>query len=336
MAEVREQLREAFAAREQVLGFIANLERLKSDGSITEQQYEVARQEYEERLGSADVEIEQRRGEIAGEIEARRRDLEALNVERGKLDARQKVGEFSEEQYQAADRQLQVRIAGQENEVRELGLLIEAKSSAELGAPVEKPEPVAPSPHPVTPSAEAPARAVVPPWLSRNRLLALIAGVVVVGGVVAAVLLLGPPWERGGGGAQGTAPAVVEVRVPIDVEDAANVGSLHIELSYDWAVLRAVAVEGGPLAGDAMVEYDVDAPGEVVVGMISSEGLSGDGSLLVVIFELREEGDSSVLLDLSNVLAYDLGTLERIPATVVAGSFLAADGSFSAPVLRFR
>ena len=109
--------------------------------------------------------------------------------------------------------------------------------------------------------------------------------------------------------------------VPIEVAGASNVGSLHIELVYDPAVLDPLEVKTGALASGAMLEKNMDTPGRVVIGLISAQGISGEGQVAVVSFDVPgQQGDTSPL-SLENVQAHDATSLSTIQTTVESGTF---------------
>ena len=348
MAKDTKTLGEAFAVKDELEGFLANLEKLKADGSITEEQYTTTRKEYYRRLGAATSEIARIKNELKEQLEANQHDLETHRQELASLEVKHKVGELSPEQYQASERKLQAKIDRLERDGEELTRLIQAASIAAIGAPVKKPvvptaetgvpakKPAAAAPE-LPPSAKAapPVKVAAPGKgikLPRGRLLAMIGGaVVVIVAVVLVVVLLAP----GGKDGAGLPPEEYEtIDIPVNIEGAASVGSLHFELVYDWGMLRAVEVENGTVVGDAMFEYSVDAPGRVIVGLVSSQGISGDGSVAVVTFQTRGEADMGIPLYLENIVAHDAASMSEIPATASAGSY-STGGDSIAPVLLF-
>lgn len=117
-----------------------------------------------------------------------------------------------------------------------------------------------------------------------------------------------------------TARPGATVQVSIKVAGAANVGGLHVELSYDASILQAVEVKPGTLAEGAMLESNLSSPGQVVIGLIDSGGMSGDGVLAEVVFQVTgQEGDSSPL-DLVNLTAYDATSLDVLAVDGVDGT----------------
>lgn len=318
MAKETKRLAEAFAIKDEVEGFVANLEQLKADGTITEEQHTTIKAEYDQRLKAATSEIARIKNELKKQLETIQRDIETYKFELGRLEARYKVGELPLEKYQSSDRKLRATIEQLEQSSKDLTRLIKAKTAADIGAPAKKPGIAAPELPSLTRVATAARRIKLP----GGRLLAMIGGAVVLIGVILAVVLLVPGGTK-------------EVRIPINIESAADVGSLHFELVYDRATLSAIGVETGAAVGDAMFEYSIDTPGQVVVGIVSSHGISRDGSVAIVTFEVEGKTKTATPLNLENVVAHDATTMEEIPTTASAGSFTAKDGSFTAPTLLF-
>jgi hypothetical protein len=339
MSKETKKLAEAFAVKDEIEGFLANLEQLKADGSVTEDQYIVTRQEYYRRLGQATSDIARIKNELEEQLEAKQRDIETHKHELGNLEVKYRVGELSLEKYQTSERKLQAEIKKLEGQSGLLTSLIQASSAADIGAPASKPKvpppeigvptkkPVAAAPKPLPPSkAMPPAKAAAPARrrkLPRARLLAIVGGAVVVIAIIVAAVL----FMTGG---------VKEVKIPIEIQEAANVGSLHLELVYDQSTLSATRVENGTVAGDALFDYNIDTPGEVVVGIVSSQGIKRDGSIAIVTFNVTGRAKTSIPLSLENVAAHDANTLAEIPTSASAGSLSTKDGSFTAPTLLFK
>lgn len=138
----------ALAAKDEILGFMINLEKLKADGSITDEQYTMGQEEYEGRLKATVAEIDRMQGDFRRQLETKQREIEAQRFEIGKLEARHKVGELTAEKYQSADRKLRDNIGRLEREAAELDRLIQARSAADVGVALEKPDIAAGVPSP--------------------------------------------------------------------------------------------------------------------------------------------------------------------------------------------
>jgi hypothetical protein len=124
-----------------------------------------------------------------------------------------------------------------------------------------------------------------------------------------------------------------EVSVPLDMVNASNVGSLQIEMAYDASVLQATGVEAEELGKDAMVEFNTDTPGVIVIGIVDSQGISGSGPVVSISFDVLQK-DSASPLTVSHAAAHDVDTLVDLPLSLTEGSFSA--GEVSEPSLNFK
>ena len=84
-----------------------------------------------------------------------------------------------------------------------------------------------------------------------------------------------------------------------------------------------------------MLEYSVDAAGQVVIGIISANGINGNGSLATVTFEVEGESNMTTSLELENVVAHDAVSLVELSSNALAGNFAVEGRSFRAPILVF-
>lgn len=100
-----------------------------------------------------------------------------------------------------------------------------------------------------------------------------------------------------------------QLEVPVNTINAGNVGSIEFELVYDPALLKVENVEKGKLADNAMIDFSLARSGRVWVAMVDSNGLNGSGSLAVISFSKVGTGQTSSVLKLENVYAYDATTL---------------------------
>lgn len=141
-------------------------------------------------------------------------------------------------------------------------------------------------------------------------------------------LLLATTLFAAGCGCQGDK----EISVPLNIDNASNVGSLQIEISYDASVLQATEVEADKLGKDAMIESNLDNPGLVIIGIVDSSGINGSGSIVSISFDVLEK-DAASSLTIKNAAAHDVDTLVDLPTSLTQGSFEAGD--VSAPSIIF-
>ena len=111
------------------------------------------------------------------------------------------------------------------------------------------------------------------------------------------------------------------VDVPIILEGATEVGSMDMVLNYDANVLRAVAVEAGKLGKNALIEANTANDGAVIIALVDSSGINGDGAVAIVTFEVIGDAGTTSYLTLEAVLVYNLDLGAIIPNTV-NGTFL--------------
>ncbi len=125
------------------------------------------------------------------------------------------------------------------------------------------------------------------------------------------------------------------IAVPISVKGARDLGTLHIELVYDPAILKADSFESGELAQNALVEVNPDTPGRVVIGIIDTDGIQGDGPVVIISFKpVGQQGNSTLALE--NVTAHSATTLIDVPTTTVSsGTFAIGGGATSLPEIVF-
>ncbi|MBN1375873.1 MAG: hypothetical protein JXA01_06935 [Dehalococcoidia bacterium] len=114
-----------------------------------------------------------------------------------------------------------------------------------------------------------------------------------------------------------------QVEVSVNSNNASNIGSLEFELVYDPAVLQAQEVKKGALADNAMIDFSISQPGRVWVAMVDSNGISGNGSLVVISFSNTGQKQTSTSLTLENVQAYDATTLIDMVTNTVPGNLTA-------------
>jgi hypothetical protein len=325
MSQEAEKLSKLFAMKEEVDGFLSNLEQLKSDGSVTADMYSSLKSDYEQRRNAALSEIDRVKSEIKDLLTANGRERDIQANELRKLEIRYKTGELTEDDYQTSRRKLEDIVGRLDQRSNELSNLIKARSSSDMGISAERVSAAAPSPPPQPPSPERPPRAgrrfKLP---GRKGFIAIGAVVVLIVVVVVAVRLI-----------SGSKTEVNEVILPVDIVDASNIGSLHFELAYDTAVLEAVNVESGTTAGSALFESNSADTGRIVVGMVSSGGISGDGPVATITFTIKSKDKASTSLVLQNVVAHSSLDLSKMSVSYVAGDIVVKDGSFTSPTMYF-
>lgn len=145
-----------------------------------------------------------------------------------------------------------------------------------------------------------------------------------VGPAQAASVTITAPTATGAPGA--------EVSVPIRVTAAPGLGALHLEVTFDPTVLEGLSATGGALAaGGALVDSNA-TPGRLVIGVVSSEKIDGDGEIVIAKFRVLGAKGSTTPLGLEKLQAWE-GTLDRLDIQAIAapGSFTVTGAASSFP-----
>ena len=225
-------------------------------------------------------------------------------------------------------------------------------------------------------STARPARTAIPPsagqlgWMQKltsGRTPYLLSGALVAIGVIAVVVLfaqaggggfslpnpfsgLGLPGSSDGDQAPAedefdemeatTPPASPPIggnfTVPIELRGAPNIGSLHVEMTYDSNAVQVASVQSGTLPPDSLFEYS-STPGRVTIGLVCPDGLSSDWAVATVTFEVLSSAPvgGQTALVLENVVAHSAENLLEVFATSSPGSLGLQDLSVLPPVVSF-
>lgn len=127
------RLQIAFSKKEKAEKLLPNLENLKQEGSIDDEQYTALKSEYTSLLEEGKSEISVIKDELTRTLEASREDLEAFTQELKNLQVRIKVGELPAAQYERRVQKTRSKIEDLKKKISEIEKLLQANSSAEVG-----------------------------------------------------------------------------------------------------------------------------------------------------------------------------------------------------------
>ena len=97
-----------------------------------------------------------------------------------------------------------------------------------------------------------------------------------------------------------------QAQIPITVEGSPGMVAMHLELTYDPAILEVETVDPGALLeGKALMEFNTEEVGRLVIGFASAEEIAGDGTLAVARFQVNGEVGQTSPLGLENGMAWD-------------------------------
>jgi len=112
------------------------------------------------------------------------------------------------------------------------------------------------------------------------------------------------------------------VTIPITVTGASGIGAMHVELTFDNSVLQVSSVEKGSLIPDnSLMEVNTDETGRIVVGIVTLDGIDGDGTLLTARFTSKGQAGQSSSLNLENVKAWEGDTDLAVLVNTENGKF---------------
>jgi len=118
------------------------------------------------------------------------------------------------------------------------------------------------------------------------------------------------------------------VEVPIQLSGANGLGAVHLEMSYDPAVLTAEAVTKGALAGNnALIESNTKESGRVVIGLVSLDGIEGEGALATVRFKVVGDAGLTSELVWANNQAWERESHAEVLVNAESGKVTIAAGS---------
>ena len=135
------------------------------------------------------------------------------------------------------------------------------------------------------------------------------------------LLLLAVPLVQVGDGS-GVKGAFV--KVPVEVVEASRIGSMDVALAYDPSVLRAVWVGKGELTASALLYGNVGSPGRVLIAMADPGGITGNGSIATIEFEVLGEANAKSVLALTGLEANGVDAL-AVPLANGTGIFTVAE-----------
>ena len=111
-----------------------------------------------------------------------------------------------------------------------------------------------------------------------------------------------------------------EAEIPITLTGATGLGALELVLTYDPAILEAKSAERGSLlSSNSLVEYFVNPSGRLAVTLVSQDGVTGDGPVVMAHFLVKGPAGQKSALRLENVRAWK-GHLDFL-VTTTAGEF---------------
>jgi hypothetical protein len=108
--------------------------------------------------------------------------------------------------------------------------------------------------------------------------------------------------------------------ISINVKGAKSIGSMDLVVSYDPELLKVVKVEKGGLV-KGLFSSNTKEAGIIAIGIVDSKGISGDGEMAKITFEVLKAGESPI--NVVSVKAYDVESHVDVKVTAENGVFKA-------------
>jgi hypothetical protein len=123
------------------------------------------------------------------------------------------------------------------------------------------------------------------------------------------------------------ATAGSSVDVPIDVAGASGIGALHLEVTYDPAVIKPDTVTRGALAGgNSLIDFNPDNPGRLIIGIATLDDIKGDGVLATARFKVVGEAGQSSPLGIERGEAWEGASRQSVLVKTEAGKLTVKGG----------
>lgn len=132
MANKSRALKEAFSKKERAVSLLVKLQKMKSEGSLTEEQFQSMKAEYDQMIDSSTKEIDRLKGEINSDLQSVEKEVESYKQELSNLSLRQKVGEISANEFQKSEKKLKGKIEKAEGEITALKALASAQLASDI------------------------------------------------------------------------------------------------------------------------------------------------------------------------------------------------------------
>ena len=135
-------------------------------------------------------------------------------------------------------------------------------------------------------------------------------GLLLISTASAAAVIVTIPSGSVGAGAKAT--------IPVMVSGASNLGAMDLTISYDPAILKFSKADLGELSTNGIVEGNEIQPGVAKISFADTKGISGDGTLLKITFDVVGGNGASTILN-TGAKAFGLD-LKDIPTTAQGGT----------------
>ena len=130
----------------------------------------------------------------------------------------------------------------------------------------------------------------------------------------------------------GCVSTVTPIQVPVKVNGTSDMGSLVFDLVYDYEILQVSNVRPGDLSTDTIIQYNIDNPGHVIVGLVDSGRIQNEFTIVTIVFNVMQK-DQTCTFRVEDIAAYHASTLDQLSVTGNAGEFDGDSFEITPPVI---
>lgn len=115
-----------------------------------------------------------------------------------------------------------------------------------------------------------------------------------------------------------------KVFIPITVNGASNLGAMDVVVTYDPTVLKFSGADLGELSTNGMIDSNSPSPGTVKIGVVDTKGVSGNGALIKMNFDVIGHSGSNSPVSVQVTGAWNLDLVDVL--TSVSGGTVSVGG----------
>ena len=119
--------------------------------------------------------------------------------------------------------------------------------------------------------------------------------------------------------------------IPIHITNAEELGEMNLEVSFDPSVLQFSSVDLGDISKNGIIEAAETRPGTIVINLVDNAGISQDGDLLKLKFDVIGNDGTSSMVSITPKGIYNLDKND-IPAESSSGKITVTEGGRKVPV----
>ncbi|MCK9592589.1 MAG: cohesin domain-containing protein [Methanoregula sp.] len=128
-----------------------------------------------------------------------------------------------------------------------------------------------------------------------------------------------------------SAVAGTSVTIPVMITNAEDLAELSFEISYDPSVLKFSSADSGDISKNGIIESSETGPGKVLIDFVEDEGISQDGEIITLVFDVQGAGGSSSSIGIVPIKVLNLDSND-VPVDVRNGTIMVTSEGQKTPM----